>query len=85
MFVCNFFGCVYTYALTDDLLFYCSDPPEVSVDNTATPAVEYTTRNLTCRISGGKPSDPMSYHYEWMYKPTYHISAAYTHPPYGMC
>ena len=65
--------------------FCCSDPPEVSVDYIITPAVEYTTRNLTCRISGGNPSDPLSYDYDWTYKPTYHVSAADIPRPYGMC
>ena len=71
--------------LTNAFTFYCSDPPDVSLDNAITPAVEYTTRYLTCRVSGGNPSDPMSYHYEWTYRPTYHDSDTDIPPPNGMC
>ena len=65
--------------------FCSSDPPEVTVDDTTPPAVEYTTRNITCRISGGNPSDPGSYQYEWMYRPTYMNSMKDLVPPSGMC
>ena len=47
--------------------------------------MEYTTRDLACRISGGNPSDTMSYNYEWMYRPTYRVSDKDIPLPYGMC
>ena len=50
---------------------YSSDPPEVSVEGTTTPVLEYTARNITCNTTGGNPSDPRNYNYEWTYKPTY--------------
>ena len=66
------------------ITFYCSDPPEVSLDGTTSTAVEYTTRNIACRTSGGNPSDPGSYQYKWMYRPTYIDSDRDLDPPYGM-
>ena len=83
--LCGIFYCVFTYVLKHDSTFYSSDPPEVSVENIATPAVEYTTRNLICRISGGNPPDPRSYQYKWIYRPTYCDSATDIPPHYGMC
>ena len=74
-----------TFMLTHTFTFYCSDPPGVSVDSANTPAVEYTTRDLMCRIRGGNPSDPMSYHYGWTYRPTYCTSDTDIPPPNGKC
>ena len=70
--------------LAHDFAIYYTDPPEVFIDDTTTPAVEYSTRNLTCRISGGNPSDPKSYDYQWMYRPTYLASDTDIPSPYGM-
>ena len=61
-----------------------SVPPEVSVEGTSTPAVEYTERNITCRTSGGNPSDPRCYTYDWMYKPANGASSKYIPVPMGM-
>ena len=41
------------------------------MEGTAIPAEEYTTKHIVCRTSGGNPSDPSSFTYEWMYKSTY--------------
>ena len=71
--------------MTHDFTFCCSDQPEVSIDNPTAPVVEYTTRNLTCRINGGNPSDPVSYHYKWMYRPTYRVSDTDIPLPNGKC
>ena len=65
-------------------VFYCSDPPDINIDGTTTPAVEYTTRNIACLATGGNPSDLRSYRYKWMYKPTYRTSANYTPVQPGM-
>ena len=65
-------------------MFIFSDPPDVSLEG-ITPATEYTTRNITCRINGGNPSDPRCYSYEWTYKPTYINSTTYIPVPTGMC
>ena len=84
----TFYICVvflYLSYLIYDFTLYYSDPLLVNVVNTATPAVEYTTRNLICMISRGNQSDPKGYHYDWMYNPTYHGAATYIPPPKGMC
>ena len=76
---------VYHTPLTHTFIFYCSDPPDVSIDNADTPAVEYTTRCLSCMISGGNLSDLQINDYQWMYRPTYRTSDKYIPPPNGMC
>ena len=63
---------------------YFTVPPTVSVEGTTIPGVEYTARNITCRTNGGNPSDPRSYDYKWMYKPTYSALAMYIPVPSGM-
>ena len=65
-------------------IFYCSDPPVISVEGTTTPVVEYTKRNITCNTRGGNPSDQKSYYYEWMYNPTYGDSNTFNALPSGM-
>ena len=39
--------------------------------------------NITCRTSGGNPSDTKNYIYSWGYKPIYGASAAYIPVPSG--
>ena len=63
---------------------FCSDPPSVSVEGTSTPALEYTTRKITCRTSGGNPSDPRSYDYQWMYMAPYNALAREIPVSHGM-
>ena len=65
------------YVFLHIIYIFFSDPPDVSVEGTATPAQEYTTRNITCTVNGGNPSDLNSYTYEWMYRPFYATSTAY--------
>ena len=64
-------------------IIYSLDPPEINITGTSTPAVEFTERNITCTTSGGNPSDPTEYKYDWMYKPTYADSTAYVRVPSG--
>ena len=75
--------CIYILIIFS-LSLYCIDPPKISVEGTSTPAVEYTTRKITCRTSDGNPSDPRSYDYKWVYKPTYGALGADIHVPPGM-
>ena len=65
-------------------VFHCLDPPEINIEGTSTPAIENTTRNITCLATGGNPSDLTSYSYNWMYKPTYRTSAKYIPVQPGM-
>ena len=66
---------------THDFTFYCSDQPEICIDNPTEPVVEYTTRKLACSINGGNLSDPINYN--WMYRPTYLVSDTDIPPPNG--
>ena len=66
------------------MTFVTADPPDVTVKGTDPPAVENTVRDLTCQISEGNPSDPTSYEYEWMYRPTYGNATTDLPPPSGM-
>ena len=67
----------------DHLQVYFLDPPEVSLEGTATPVGEYRKRNITCQTNGGNPSDPSSYNYSWMYKPKYGTTTTYIALPSG--
>ena len=64
-------------------IFYSSDPPDVSLDGTTIPTVEYTIRTITCKVNGGNPSDPRSYTYKWLHRPIY--GDTYIPLRHGMC
>ena len=72
-------GCFNTMLISCILLTeFCSlDPPEISIEGTSTPAVEYTTRNINCATKAGNPLDQKIYNYEWIYMPTYGASTTY--------
>ena len=60
----------FIYKLIPQFIFYLSDPPDVRLDGKM-PTVEYTILNITCKVNGGNPSDPRSFSYMWMHRPTY--------------